>query len=70
MVRKMRSTCPWPMKLWGLQQLELSYDQRQEHAVFLKDRRRRLEGEGNASQLKFITGTRPISQNRPDVPLF
>jgi hypothetical protein len=35
----------------------------------LKDRRRRPEGV-NESQSKFLEGTRPISQNRPDAPLF
>jgi hypothetical protein len=37
----------------------------------LKDRIRRPEGGGvKESLLKFLEGTRPISQNQPDTPLF
>jgi hypothetical protein len=39
------------------------------HNVFVKDRRRQPEGV-NGSQSKFLEGTRPMSQTRPDTPLF
>jgi hypothetical protein len=38
--------------------------------IGVKDWRRRPEGRVNESQLKFLTGTWPISQTEPDVPLF
>jgi hypothetical protein len=36
--------------------------------AMMKDRRRRPEGV-NESQLKFLEGTRPMSQNQPDMYL-
>jgi hypothetical protein len=41
----------------------------QDDRVIVKDRKMRPEGV-NESQSKFLEGTRPISQNRPDTPLF
>jgi hypothetical protein len=36
----------------------------------VKDQRTRPEGGGNGSQSKFLIGTWPISQIKPDTPLF